>query len=122
MIALAAALIAGSCSAGAGASDATITSDELAAIMAEGDANTFLIDVRRAEEYAAGAIPGAINIPYDVISGNLPTDDRSARIIVYCASGRRSAIARATLVDLGFTNVTDFGGVTNWTGELVSTE
>lgn len=122
MILIAAAVAVGGCSAGADVSEARLTSEDLAEIMAEGDENTFLVDVRSADEYDAGAIPGAINIPYDVIADNLPTEDRSARIIVYCRSGQRSAIARTTLVDLGFTEVVDFGAVTNWTGELVSAE
>ena len=51
------------------------------------------MDVRTAEEYNSGAIPSAINIPYDVIADNLPTEDRSARIILYCRSGSRSSLA-----------------------------
>ena len=77
-----------------------------------------LIDVRTKEEYAGGYIPTAINIPYDVIADNLPTDNKDAKIIVYCRSGRRSSIADNTLTDLGYTNVVDFGGVSNWEGEL----
>ena len=61
--------------------------------------------MRTEGEYKAGAIPSAINIPFDVIADNLPTTDRSARIIVYCRSGNRSAVATDTLEDLGFSNV-----------------
>jgi phage shock protein E len=75
--------------------------------------------VRTAEEYRAGAIPSAINIPYDVIQDNLPTQDRSARIVVYCRTGNRSGRAKATLEALGFQNVNNFGPVTNWKGKLV---
>jgi phage shock protein E len=95
-----------------------LTSDGLAEIIASGDPDTFLVDVRSEGEYKSGAIPSAINIPYDVIAENLPTEDRSARIIVYCRSGNRSAAAAGTLENLGFTNVLDFGGVGNWKGEL----
>ncbi len=95
-----------------------LASERLAAIIAEQDPNTYLIDVRTEAEYRSGAIPSAINIPYDVIAENLPTDDRDARIIVYCRSGRRSSVADNTLADLGFTNVLDFGGVGNWEGDL----
>ncbi len=94
-----------------------IGSAELAGLI--GQPNLYLIDVRTAEEYRAGAIPSALNIPYDVIQDNLPTQDRSARIVVYCRSGNRSGKAKATLEALGFQNVNNFGAVTNWQGKLV---
>ena len=96
----------------------TLTSDMLAQIIARGDPNTYLIDVRTAEEYRSGAIPSALNIPFDVIAANLPTQDRTAKIVVYCRSGNRSSQAKATLEALGFTRVNDFGAVFNWRGEL----
>jgi phage shock protein E len=95
-----------------------LSSEKLAEIIASADPNTYLVDVRTEAEYEAGAIPTAINIPFDVIADNLPTEDRSARIIVYCRSGNRSGIAADTLRELGFTNVTNFGAVSNWRGEL----
>jgi rhodanese-related sulfurtransferase len=95
----------------------SLSSDELAGLI--GQPNLYLIDVRTAEEYRGGAIPSAINIPYDVIQDNLPTQDRSARIVVYCRSGNRSGKAKATLEALGFQNVNNFGPVTNWKGELI---
>ena len=94
-----------------------LSSDELAALL--GQPNLYLIDVRTAEEYRAGAIPSAVNIPYDVIQDNLPTQDRNARVVVYCRSGNRSGKAKATLEALGFRNVNNFGPVTNWKGKLV---
>ena len=101
----------------AGAGTEPLSSERLAGIIAANDPNTYLVDVRTEEEYNSGAIPSAINIPFDVIAGNLPTEDRTARIIVYCRSGNRSGIASDTLEDLGFTNVLDFGGVNNWKGK-----
>jgi rhodanese-related sulfurtransferase len=98
--------------------DVPLTSEQLAEIIATGDPETYLVDVRTQGEYNAGAIPSAINIPYDVIADRLPTEDRSDRIIVYCRSGNRSSIAASTLKGLGFTNVVDFGGVYRWEGEL----
>ena len=102
----------------AGAEIEPLSSERLAEIIAANDGNTYLVDVRTEEEYNSGAIPSAINIPFDVIADNLPTEDRTARIIVYCRSGNRSGIASDTLEDLGFTNILDFGGVNNWKGEL----
>jgi rhodanese-related sulfurtransferase len=95
----------------------SLSTDELAGLI--GQPNLYLIDVRTAEEYRGGAIPSAINIPYDVIQDNLPTQDRSARIVVYCRSGSRSGKAKATLEALGFQNVNNFGPVTNWKGKLI---
>ena len=77
-----------------------------------------LIDVRTDAEYGAGYIPTAVNIPFDILADNLPTEDRRSLIIVYCRSGRRSAIAYDTLADLGFTRIFDFGGISRWSGEL----
>jgi rhodanese-related sulfurtransferase len=91
-------------------------------IIASADPDTYLVDVRTEAEYKAGAIPSAVNIPFDVIADNLPTGDRSDRIIVYCRSGNRSGVAADTLESLGFTNVLDFGGVSRWRGELVVRE
>jgi rhodanese-related sulfurtransferase len=97
-----------------------LSSDRLAELIAQADQNTYLIDVRTAEEFKSGAIPTAINIPYDVIENNLPTQDRSARIVVYCRSGHRASIAKAKLEALGFTQVNNFGGIDNWSGRLIS--
>ena len=93
--------------------------EELAAIMAEEDSHTYLVDVRTPGEFDSGAIPGAINIPHTEIGTAPPTGDRSARIVVYCRSGNRSASAKFALEQLGYTNVNDFGGVYRWEGELV---
>jgi len=77
-----------------------------------------LIDVRSEAEYQSGHIPTAVNIPFGVLSENLPTEDREALIIVYCRSGGRSNIAYQALTGLGFTKVYDFGGIDRWPGEL----
>jgi len=100
-------------------SNEVLSSDQLQEIIDQQDPNTFLVDVRTPEEYASGAIPTAVNIPVDVIRDNPPTQDRSARIIVYCRSGNRSRAAKSALEALGFKNVNDFGGIANWQGELV---
>jgi len=93
--------------------------DALSRLIREEPEPYILVDVRTREEYASGHISSAVNIPLAVIDSTLPTDDRSALIIVYCASGRRSAAAKKTLDDLGFTRVVDFGGISRWKGKLV---
>lgn len=66
-----------------------------------------IVDVREKEEYRAGYVPGAISIPRGFlelqIEGRVP--DRAARLVVYCAAGVRSALAAATLAELGYANV-----------------
>jgi rhodanese-related sulfurtransferase len=94
--------------------------DTLAQLIASGEPAHFLVDVRTAEEYAAGHIPTAINIPVSQIGEHPPTADKDALIIVYCASGGRSARSKARLEGLGYTRVVDFGGIFRWTGPTVT--
>jgi Uncharacterized NAD(FAD)-dependent dehydrogenases len=75
--------------------------------------STLIVDVRTMEEFRTGAYPGAVNIPLDeVMARSSEFGDKSDReIIVYCASGGRSAYAQQILMQLGFTNVTNGGGL-----------
>jgi len=71
-----------------------------------------IVDVRTAQEFASGAFPGAINIPLDEIQKNINKfGSHSTEIIVYCASGARSAYGQKVLQQLGFTNVKNGGGI-----------
>lgn len=97
-----------------------ISFESLKAIINSPDSEYILIDVRTAGEYAGGYIPTAVNIPYDVIAENLPTEDKNMNIILYCRSGHRAGIAKDTLESLGYTNVLNFGGVSNWDDELLT--
>ena len=92
--------------------------NDLLQLITEQQQDYILIDVRTGAEYEAGFIPPAINTPYDALAENLPTEEESALIVVYCRSGRRSAIAKATLQELGYDNVVDFGGINRWEAEL----
>lgn len=94
----------------------------LARLVVERRPDYLLIDVRTPEEYAAGHIPTAINVPVDQIGNRPPTGEKDVLIIVYCRSGNRSATARKILQDLGYTNVVDFGAVSRWEGDLVAGE
>lgn len=73
----------------------------------------YWIDVREADEYASGHHPQAVNIPYESIGARISevTEDKNADIRVYCRTGRRSGIAKDTLNALGFTKVTNEGGI-----------
>lgn len=96
-----------------------ISMDAAITQMAEED-NFILLDVRTPEEFADGHIPGAINIPNESIGENdiaeLP--DKEQRIYVYCRSGNRSKQASAKLVNLGYTNVIEIGGIIDYHGEI----
>ena len=69
-------------------------------------------------------IPGAINIPNETIgTEDIPElPDKEQLILVYCRSGNRSKQASEKLVKLGYTNIVEFGGINDWTGETVSGE
>jgi sulfur-carrier protein adenylyltransferase/sulfurtransferase len=78
-----------------------------------------LVDVRESGEWDAGHIPGAKHVPRGYLESRIEGAagaDRDQEIIVYCASGQRSALAAHTLVeDLGYTNVKSMtGGITLW--------
>lgn len=98
-----------------------ISADEAQKIMDENDA-VIILDVRTEDEYAEGHIEGAILIPDTEIASEAETTltDKSATILVYCRSGRRSALASEELVELGYTNIYDFGGIIDWKYEVVT--
>jgi len=75
-----------------------------------------VVDVRTAEEYAEAHIPGAILLPNEDIGDTAPEQlpVLDAEILIYCRSGNRSAQAAKKLVALGYTNVSDFGGMIDW--------
>ena len=72
-----------------------------------------LIDVRSAEEFASGHLQGAVNIPHDRIMEEIGAvaPDKSARIILYCRSGRRAETALNALKSAGYENVSNYGGL-----------
>lgn len=82
--------------------------------------NFVLLDVRTQEEFDAGHIAGAVLLPYDEINVKAATvlPDKEKEIVLYCRSGRRSAIAKKALVELGYKDVEDFGGINRWKGVL----
>ena len=98
-----------------------ITAEE-AANMMQSETNYIILDVRTEQEYASGHIPGAVNLPNETIASEaiqqLP--DKKQLILVYCRSGNRSKQAAAKLVNLGYTNVVEFGGIQDWNGEIVT--
>lgn len=97
-----------------------ITPQQAKEIMEE-QKDCIILDVRDQDEYDEGHIFGALLIPYTEISKKAETmlKDKEQLIMVYCRSGRRSAIAAAALADMGYNNVKDFGGIIDWPYEIV---
>ena len=98
-----------------------ITMDEAVNMMTQ-ETGYIILDVRRPDEFAAGHIPGAINVPNESIGTaeipELPNKDQL--IMVYCRSGRRSKEASEKLVKLGYTSIVEFGGILDWKGDTVT--
>ena len=97
---------------------------EEAVTMMEEETGYIILDVRTAQEYSEKHIPGAINIANESIgTEDIPElPDKEQLILVYCRSGNRSKQASEKLVKLGYTNIVEFGGINDWTGETVSGE
>ncbi len=92
----------------------TITTNEALKLIDEG---AIVIDVRTPDEYNEGHIKGAINIPVDEIE-NI-TYGKGDTLIVYCATGVRSANASNILADMGYTSLYNLdGGLLNWGSDL----
>jgi rhodanese-related sulfurtransferase len=113
ILGLAAAILVGGCSA-------ATTSGGTSAIREVGPAEAVrmledrtVIDVRTAAEYADGHVGGALNIDVeaDDFQQQIASLDRTAPYLVYCNSGRRSAIAAETMARAGFTDIVDAGGL-----------
>ena len=98
-----------------GAVYVNITAEEAKQIM-DSEEGYIILDVRTQEEYDQGHIPGAIVISHEKISEKAEEvlTDKDQLILVYCRSGRRSKIAAEALVELGYTNIKEFGGIIDW--------
>ena len=95
---------------------------EKAKEMMQADDGHIIVDVRRQDEYDSGHIPGAILIPNESIGTEQPKElpDLDQVILIYCRSGRRSKEASQKLADMGYTHIYEFGGIIDWTGEIVT--
>ena len=79
-----------------------------------------LVDVREPDEYAQGHVPGSVNLPLSRIrDAEDVLADKSAPLFVYCLSGGRSGQAVSTLTRMGYTAVTNIGGIGSYHGEVV---
>ena len=98
-----------------------ISLEQAKEMMAQDDGH-IIVDVRRQDEYDAGHIPGAILIPNESIGTEQPEElpDLDQIILIYCRSGNRSKQAAQKLFDMGYRNIYEFGGIIDWTGEVVT--
>ena len=120
-------LLLTACSSGGQAMDGedmvrsyTMISQDQAKEMMEKEDGHIIIDVRRVDEFETGHIPGAVCIPNESIGTEQPEElpNLDQIILVYCRSGNRSKQAAQELFDMGYTNVYEFGGIIDWTGEI----
>lgn len=88
-----------------------ITPSDAKALVAKGAP---LVDVRTPEEFAAGHIEGAINIPIDELDARKGELKKDADIVLYCRSGARSERGRALLAAAGYAKVYNLGAMSNW--------
>ena len=96
-----------------------ITAEEAKQIM-DREEGYIILDTRTQAEYDEGHIPGAIVIPHDEITDRAEEElpDKDQLLLVYCRSGRRSKLAAEALVELGYTNIKEFGGIIDWPYEV----
>ena len=93
-----------------------LISAENARILLDENPAAVLIDVRTKEEYLAGHIPGSLLLPVDELANRLnelPADKQTI-LVVYCRTGRRSAIAAQILLEAGYLAIYDLGGIADW--------
>lgn len=86
----------------------------------ETEGDYIILDVRRADEFASGHIPRAINVANEDITDVEPQQlpDKDQYIYVYCRSGNRSKQAAAKLAAMGYKNIIEVGGIMDWTGDM----
>ena len=98
-----------------------ITQEEARERMARRDGHV-IVDVRHRDEYELGHIPGAILVVNEEIGIEKPEKlpDLDQILLVYCRSGRRSKQAAEKLARIGYTHIFEFGGILDWTGEIVA--
>lgn len=111
------ALLAGCGTAGNNSAYRRISMKEAEAMIREEE--PLVVDVRTSQEYAAGHIPGAVNLPLEAIgTGEISLlPDKDQTILVYCRSGRRSQEAAGRLAELGYRGIVEIGGILDWDGE-----
>ena len=90
--------------------------------MMNNETDYIIIDVRTESEYQQGHIKNAINIPNESIDESVSEilKDKDQLLLVYCRSGNRSKQASEKLAKLGYSNIYEFGGISDFPGEIVN--
>jgi len=91
-----------------------ISPQQYTAQFVDGGAAHQLVDVRTAEEFASGHLPGAVNIPLPELAGRLGEIATDEPVVLYCRSGNRSGQAAQLLTAEGYTQILDLGGIIAW--------
>lgn len=95
-----------------------ISFEEMYNMIAE-NKNFIILDVRTINEYNEGHIPGSVLIPdYEIEAVQTRYKNKDTNIFVYCRSGNRSKSSVIKLKNMGYKNVYDLGGITNYSGQL----
>ena len=97
-----------------------ITAEEAKSMMEE-QPDAVILDVREQDEYDAGHIPGAVLLAVGTINEETAASaipEKDTVVLVYCRSGNRSKTASQALVDLGYTQIYEFGGIKDWPYEV----
>jgi rhodanese-related sulfurtransferase len=94
-----------------------ISAQELLSVAGAADA-PLVLDVRSAEEYASGHVPGARNLSHDQVAARLAELGPAREVVVYCESGRRADLAADVLRDAGFTVRHLVGDMAEWRNPL----
>lgn len=109
------------CASSGGAEYRQVDMNEAVEMM-ENEKDYIILDVRTEQEFEEQHIPNAINVPNGTIGtkeiSELP--DKEQLLMVYCRSGNRSKQASEKLVEIGYSNIVEFGGMKDWPGETVS--
>jgi rhodanese-related sulfurtransferase len=94
---------------------APLTQDAFLALAKSGAKAPFVLDVRTPEEYVAGHVPGAVNIPHDQVAARLAEVPKDRDVVLYCRSGKRAALAGGVLAGNGYTRLQHLeGDMTAW--------
>ena len=99
-----------------------ISADEAKEMM-DTQSDYLILDVREADEYQSGHIPGAVLFPVgsiDASSAEQIIPSKDTLLLIYCRSGNRSKTAASALAELGYTQVYEFGGINDWPYDTVS--
>lgn len=99
---------------GAGSGAAHMTCAEYKSRFMDGKEAHTLLDVRTADEFRSGYIPGAVNISLQELGGKMSRIPHNKPVVIYCRSGNRSAMAASMLKRQGYAGVHDLGGIISW--------